>query len=87
MGVFCFARDVISTIKDGKEQGLSAEEIAAKVAAGLFTSFVTNFSYLITSFYLPVGYILMVVAALDVINNLKEIPTTFTTAISEGGLL
>ena len=63
MGVFGFASDVISTIKDGKEQGLSAEEIAANVAAGLLTSLVTNFSCLITSFYLPLGYILMGMAA------------------------
>lgn len=66
MGVFGFANDVISTIKDGKEQGLSAEEIAANVAAVLLTSLVTNFSCLITSFYPPVGYILMGVAALVV---------------------
>ena len=66
MGVFGFAGDVISTIQEGKEQGLSAEDIAANVAAGLLTSLVTNFSCLITSFCPPVGYILMGVAALVV---------------------
>lgn len=36
MGVFGFANDVISTVREGKAQGLSSEEIAANIAAGLF---------------------------------------------------
>ena len=66
MGVFGVANDVISTIREGKAQGLSSEEIAANIAAGLLTSLVTNFSCLITSFYPPVGYMLMGAAALVV---------------------
>ena len=64
-GIIDVGRDVISTIKDGKEQGLEAEEIAKNVAAGLVTSLVTNFSCMLTSLG-PVGYILMGVAALVV---------------------
>ena len=56
----------ISTVREGKAQGLSSEEIAANIAAGLLTSLVTNFSCLITSFYPPVGYMLMGAAALVV---------------------
>ena len=66
MGMFGFAGDVISTIQDGIAQGLSREEIAANVAAGLLTSLTTNFSCMLTKFYPPVGYILMGVAALVV---------------------
>ena len=65
-GIFDVGRDVISTIKDGKEKNLDTAEIAINVAAGLITSLVTNFSCLITSFQPPVGYILMGVAAIVV---------------------
>ena len=65
MGVFGFAQDIISTIKDGKEQGLSKEEIVANVAAGLVTSLVSNFSCMLTSLR-PIGYVIMGVAALVV---------------------
>ena len=65
-GIFDVGREVISTIKDGKEKNLDTAEIAINVAAGLITSLVTNFSCLITSFQPPVGYILMGVAAIVV---------------------
>ena len=65
-GMFGFANDIISTIKDGKEQGLSKEEIVANVAAGLITSLIANFSCYVAGFMPPLGYILMGVAALVV---------------------
>ena len=65
-GIIDVGRDVISTIRDGKEKNLDTKEIAINVAAGLITSLVTNFSCLITSFQPPVGYILMGVAAIVV---------------------
>ena len=64
-GIIDVGRDVISTIKDGKEQGLEAEEIAKNVAAGLVTSLVTNFSCMLTSLG-PIGYVLMGIAAIVV---------------------
>ncbi|MDE6132521.1 MAG: RHS repeat-associated core domain-containing protein, partial [Oscillospiraceae bacterium] len=64
-GMFGFANDIISTIKDGKEQGLSKEDIIANVAAGLVTSLVTNFSCMLTGLG-PIGYVIMGVAALVV---------------------
>ena len=64
-GMFGFANDIISTIKDGKEQGLSKEEIITNVASGLVTSLVTNFSCMLTSLG-PIGYVIMGVAALVV---------------------
>ena len=65
-GIFDVGRDVISTIKDGKEKNLDTAEIAINVAAGLITSLATNLSCLITQFFPPVGYILMGVAAIVV---------------------
>lgn len=64
-GMFGFANDIISTIKDGKEQGLTKEKIIENVAAGLVTSLVTNFSCMLTSLG-PFGYALMGIAALVV---------------------
>ncbi len=64
-GMFGFANDIISTIKDGKEQGLTKEKIIENVAAGLVTSLVTNFSCMLTSLG-PIGYVIMGVAALVV---------------------
>ena len=64
-GIIDVGRDVISTIKDGKEQGLEAEKIAENVAAGLVTSLVTNFSCMLTSLG-PIGYVLMGIAAIVV---------------------
>lgn len=64
-GIFDVARDVISTIKDGKEQGFDTETIAKNVASGLVTSLVTNFSCMLTSLG-PIGYVLMGIAALVV---------------------
>ncbi len=64
-GMFGFANDIISTIKDGKEQGLTKEAIVANIAAGLVTSLVTNFSCMLTGLG-PVGYVIMGVAALVV---------------------
>ena len=65
-GIIDVGRDVISTIKDGKEKNLDTAEIAINVAAGLITSLATNLSCLITQFFPPVGYILMGVAAIVV---------------------
>ena len=65
-GIIDVGRDVISTIRDGREKHLDTKEIAINVAAGLITSLATNLSCLITQFFPPVGYILMGVAAIVV---------------------
>ena len=65
-GIIDVGRDVISTIRDGKEKNLDTKDIAINVAAGLITSLATNLSCLITQFFPPVGYILMGVAAIVV---------------------
>ena len=64
-GIIDVGRDVISTIRDGKKDGLDTETIAKNVASGLVTSLVTNFSCMLTSLG-PVGYVLMGIAALVV---------------------
>ena len=61
-GIIDVGRDVISTIKDGKEKGLDTGAIAKNVASGLVTSLVTNFSCMLTSLG-TVGYVLMGIAA------------------------
>ena len=65
-GIIDVGRDVISTIRDGREKHLDTKEISINVAAGLITSLATNLSCLITQFFQPVGYILMGVAAIVV---------------------
>ena len=65
-GIIDVGRDVISTIRDGREKHLDTKKIAINVAAGLITSLATNLSCLITQFFPPVGYILMGVAAIVV---------------------